>query len=360
VDEADVVIVGAGPAGAATAINLAPFRHVVLVERRAEVPPRVGESLVPAARRLFADMGLLERFIDEQHEPWYCNRSVWGSSEAEEKDFLHDPDGPGWHLDRRRFESWLRSIAIERGGELVSPATLDHLERRDQEWLVRLKTDDSLVELTPRLIIDAGGQSAPVARKLGLRPTVHQSLVCCWMYGCDQNAGARGLTYVEAVRDGWFYTAPVPEGRRILAFHTDADLPLARAISKPNGLIEWLEEARGLASLLAGVGFVPDNETNVTSVRSAVLEPPAGEGWLATGDAAISFDPLASQGLFNALFTGLAAAEAADIYLRGDRSSCVRYQQTIRSIFEAYRMKLTAVYAAEKRWPNAPFWRRRN
>lgn len=358
--EVDVVIVGAGPAGAATAINLAPFQRVVLVERRAEVVPRVGESLVPAARRLFADMGLLDRFLAEQHEPWYCNRSVWGREEPEEKDFLRDPDGPGWHLDRRRFESWLRAIAIERGVELLTPATLDHLEARDKKWSVRLKTDDAPVELTARFIIDAGGQSAPAARKLGLRSTVHQSLVCCWMYGRDQAIGGRGLTYVEAVRDGWFYTAPVPEERRVLAFHTDADLPLARAISKPDGLLEWLEAARGLASLLAEVGFVPDGESKVTSVRSALLDPPAGEGWLATGDAAISFDPLASQGLFNALFTGLAAAEAADSYLRGDGRSLMQYQQTIRSIFDAYRIRLEAVYAAEKRWPEAPFWRRRN
>jgi flavin-dependent dehydrogenase len=305
-------------------------------------------------------MGLLEGFLAEQHEPWYCNRSIWGSSEAEEKDFMRDPDGPGWHLDRRRFESWLRAVAIERGAELLTPATLDHLEPQDNGWFVRLKTDDAPIELMAQFIVDAGGQSAPVARKLGLRSTVHQSLVCCWMYGRDQVAGARGITYVEAVRDGWFYTAPVPDGRRVLAFHTDADLPLARAISKPNALIEWLEEAKGLASLLGDVGFVPDGESNVTSVRSAVLDPVAGEGWLATGDAAISFDPLSSQGLFNALFSGLAAAEAADSYLRGDGRSLTLYQETIRSIFEAYRTKLSAVYATEKRWPDAPFWQRRN
>jgi flavin-dependent dehydrogenase len=41
-------------------------------------------------------------------------------------------------------------------------------------------------------------------------------------------------------------------------------------------------------------------------------EPCAGEGFLAAGDAALALDPLASQGLLNALFTGLAAAEAAD------------------------------------------------
>ena len=165
--DVDVVIVGAGPAGCATAINLAPFQRVLVIERRVEVAPRVGESLVPAARRLFADMGLLESFLQEQHEPWYGNRSVWGNSEPEERDFLRDPDGHGWHLDRPRFESWLRALAQERGAELLSPATLDCLQRSDEKWFVRLKTDEIPIEVTARFVIDAGGHSAPVIRKLG-------------------------------------------------------------------------------------------------------------------------------------------------------------------------------------------------
>lgn len=352
--EVDVVIIGAGPAGAVTAINLAPFQRVRLVERRAEVAPRVGESLVPAARRLFADMGLLESFLREQHEPWYGNRSVWGSSKVEERDFLRDPDGHGWHLDRPRFESWLRALAQERGAELLSPATLDGLQRSDEKWLVRLKTDKNPIEVTARFVVDAGGQSAPVVRKLGLRVKVLENLVCCYVYGRDHATGARGLTYVEAVRNGWFYTAPIPHGRRILAFHTDADLH-----DKRLGVIEWLEEARGLASLLANVRFVPEDETFIVSARSAVLDPAAGDGWLAVGDAAISFDPLSSQGLFNALFTGLAAAEAVDSHLKGNLLSLTQYQQTAHAIFEAYQRKLAATYAAERRWPDAPFWQRR-
>ena len=352
--DADVVIVGAGPAGAVTAINLAPFRRVLMVERRVEVAPRVGESLVPAARRLFADMGLLESFLQEQHEPWYGNRSVWGSSEPEERDFLRDPDGHGWHLDRPRFESWLHTRAQERGAELLSPATLDGLQRRDEAWIVRFKTDKDPIEVTARFVIDAGGQSAPLVRKLGLRSRVLENLVCCYVYGRDQATGARGLTYVEAVRNGWFYTAPIPQDRRILAFHTDADLH-----DKRHGVIEWLEEAPELATLLTSVGFCPDGETFITSARSAVLDPAAGEGWLAVGDAAISFDPLSSQGLFNALFTGLAAAEAVDSYLNGNRLSLTQYHQTIGAIFDAYQQKLAASYAAERRWPDAPFWQRR-
>ena len=84
------------------------------------------------------------------------------------------------------------------------------------------------------------------------------------------------------------------------------------------------------------------------------------DGWLAVGDAALSFDPLSSQGLFNALFTGLAAAEAADSFLSGNSDSFAQYHQTTQAIFHAYRTKLAATYNAEKRWPAAPFWRRRH
>ena len=57
----EVLIVGAGPAGSSAALMLAPGRSVVLVDRRSEVAPRIGESLHPAARRLLAELGLLER-----------------------------------------------------------------------------------------------------------------------------------------------------------------------------------------------------------------------------------------------------------------------------------------------------------
>ena len=58
----DVLVVGAGPAGSTAALNLAPLRRVALVEARAETTRRIGESLVPAARRLIGDMGILDSF----------------------------------------------------------------------------------------------------------------------------------------------------------------------------------------------------------------------------------------------------------------------------------------------------------
>lgn len=54
-----------------------------------------------------------------------------------------------------------------------------------------------------------------------------------------------------------------------------------------------------------------------TAANPAVLSPPVyrGDTWLATGDAALCFDPISSQGLFNSIYTGLTAAEAVNSYL---------------------------------------------
>jgi flavin-dependent dehydrogenase len=146
----------------------------------------------------------------------------------------------------------------------------------------------------------------------------------------------------------------------VLAFHTDADLPSARVVREPSGLLRYAGAIKELSALLAGVGFIPETESGFTAAHSAILEPSARESWLAVGDAAISFDPLSSQGLLNALFTGLAAAEAADRHLRGDALSLSAYPPIIRGIRDAYRRHLAFCYTIETRWPEAPFWQRRH
>jgi hypothetical protein len=130
-------------------------------------------------------------------------------------------------------------------------------------------------------------------------------------------------------------------------------------VRERNRLIEYAGTASELSALLTDVGFVPGAEKGATAANSSSLEPPANEGWLAVGDAAISFDPISSQGLLNALFTGLAAAEAADRYLQGDVLALSEYVKVIGGIRAAYRQHLQLCYASETRWPQAPFWQRR-
>src|SRR5260370_1633583 len=96
--EVDVLVVGAGPAGATTALNLAPTRRVALIDQRAQPPPRLGESLPPAARRLLYDIGPWGSLLPQGHSPLHCNRPVSRSPPPRKTTFLPDPPAPLRHL----------------------------------------------------------------------------------------------------------------------------------------------------------------------------------------------------------------------------------------------------------------------
>jgi flavin-dependent dehydrogenase len=353
------LILGAGPAGSVAVLNLAPTRRVILVERRVNALPRIGEVLPPAARRLLVDMGLLDGFLAEGHTPSYGNRMVWGANTPVVTDFIRDPDGHGWHLDRARFDTWLRLVAVARGATLIAPARLSAIWRGDGSLHVQLATDNGKTDMSAAFAIDAGGRAAPLARRLGAERLATDRLVCGWVHGRASPPGrAVGLTTVEAVAEGWWYTAPLPGERRVLAFLTDADLPAARIAHQGTMLAKLAADTHEIGAILAECEFAPD-QGGFTAAHSSRLESCIGDGWIAAGDASMTFDPLSSQGLLHALFTGLAAAEAADSYLSGDTAAPTRYHQVMHGIQHAYRQRLAFSYSSEARWPTAPFWQRR-
>ena len=291
----EVLIVGAGPPGSSAALMLAPGRSVVLVDRRSEVAPRIGKSLHPAARRLLAELGLLEAMTAEGHAVYHANRAVWGDRRPAESDFLRHPDGPGWHLDRARFDRWLRDRAVARGASLVVGLAIDGIARHDGRWRVELSDHTSSHVVDADIVVDASGRTSPIAAALGMRRTHNDDdrLACSSIHlNCSGSLGA-GITIVEATTDGWWYTAPLPGNGRVLAFHTDRDLPAARIAADHAGLPEHARTTtREVAQVLETCADAPIIANGYTAANGSALRRPFGEGWLAVGDAAIATDPL--------------------------------------------------------------------
>jgi flavin-dependent dehydrogenase len=356
VSDFDVVIVGAGPAGSVAALNLAPFHSVLVIDRFAAPQWRIGESMPGAVRRLLADVDLWEGFLSDGHAPCHAFRSRWAASVPEERDTLRDPDGPSWLIDRVRFEQRLRAVAAVRGALMLAPARLRHVAHADG-WRLEIDCAAGPLLIRCRLLIDAGGRSSRVLAKFGGKKQPTDRLACIWARYAGQMPP--GIVYVEAEAEGWWYAAPLPCGGSVLAFHTDADLAVARVVRPPAQLAARAENL-SLTGPLVRAASAACRSAGFCAAHSARLDRAAGLDWLAVGDAATSFDPLASQGLFNALYTGLAAAEAADRHLAGDSRALPEYADTVRTIADTYDAHLAAWYGSVRHWADRPFWRRRH
>ena len=130
----DIVIVGGGPSGAATALSLTRGGlSVSVLERTRYEEMRIGETVAPAIRNPLGALGLWERFLEAQHNPSHANRSAWGSPEIHYQDFIFNPYGLGWHLDRRRFDRMLAGFLTPDSDAVRTDNTL-LLEAAEEGW----------------------------------------------------------------------------------------------------------------------------------------------------------------------------------------------------------------------------------
>jgi flavin-dependent dehydrogenase len=85
----------------------------------------------------------------------------------------------------------------------------------------------------------------------------------------------------------------------------------------------------------------------------------AGPDWLAVGDAAMAFDPLSSQGLFQALDTAVTSAAAIERALDDDTLAMTELARSVEPVWAAYLGTARHHYDSERRWADLPFWRNR-
>jgi flavin-dependent dehydrogenase len=292
----DLAVVGGGPAGcAAAATACAAGLDVVLYSTGPASSLRPRESLPPGSAHLVDDIFGAGVFSAGDHLPAYANASTWGSDELETADFVFNPLGHGWHLDRPAFDRALLDAVRGLGAHVA--------ERRRS------------AEGEARFVIDATGRSSRIARSRGARRRRLDRLVAVWRQG-----GARTgtVTTVTAERTGWSYTAP-----GISAFLTDADL-------------------------------LPRLPGQATDASTSSLDRVVGPGWAATGDAAVSFDPLSSQGVVTALVMGREAGRLA-----AGLVSAADYAAEYGALLDEHVALQREYYALETRWPDSPFWARR-
>lgn len=140
---------------------------------------------------------------------------------------------------------------------------------------------------------------------------------------------------------------------------TDADILDAIAAPTVNGWSALLDKTVHISKRVAAGGYRPVAPPRLVAAGGGRLSGFAGRGWFAAGDAAVTYDPLASHGLTVALQSGRDAALAAAEVLDGDATAARRYQSVLTAAYEHYAAMRRMFYSLESRWPAALYWRRR-
>jgi flavin-dependent dehydrogenase len=274
--------------------------------------------------------------------------------------FQHD--SKTFSIDRKRFNISILDIIKQ----LTSPhidlffphkvMSVKNLEDKEWEFDVLDENVNKKLSLYSPIFIDATGRRAYFSRYVGAENITDDFLIAAAVfYEFPENTPISNQIITETTSDGWWYMNTLPNNKKILAFMTDTQVLNKTSLYQPH---VWKAKIQNTTLILPEInGLSPiekQEKIRVYNSHSRHLLNPATKRWIASGDAACSFDPLAPLGIGNAFLSGIKAAEVFKT------KNFEEYTKDININFSSYLKNRHQIYLLEKRWISEPFWKKRH
>ena len=308
-DRWDAIVVGAGPAGAATALLLSRGGARVLLLDRARFPRHkpCSEYLSPATTAILGRLdGVLEAVERTPHAKVYgmkvvapsgvvmCGRLAGAYSFA---------------LPRATFDTILLRAAARAGAVVRESTRVQDLlwDGRAVAGVVARAGDGKRETWRARVVVGADGLRSVVARRLGLLRASAPRRVAFTAHVAHV-AGVDGVGELHVGDTGYVGLGPVGEGVTTVALVVPLRSVRAGGTDYRAGLFAQLERFPGLAGRFDPRQLV--RGVLATGPFAQWAERPCVAGALLVGDAADFFDPFTGQGIYAALRGAELAAAA--------------------------------------------------
>jgi 1H-pyrrole-2-carbonyl-[peptidyl-carrier protein] brominase len=334
----DVVIVGAGPAGTASAMHLAKLGiRPVIVERETFPRYHVGESMTGECAPLLRELGFGEQMREEDHPVKLGvkvfgptgNTSWWVPVKGRDKDWkLFDQST--WQVRRSVFDKMMLGEAVARGALLVNGRAIRPLQSDDGAVLgVQVRSPDGqLMEIESEVLLDCSGQATFLANVGGVTGPKYVGSYDKQIAIFSQVTGA--IRGDDSTRDNgkdntlifyqskfhWAWFIPIDDEIVSVGVVVPGAYFQEKRESKRDFLVRELHELNAeLKRRLSEIKLVED--VHVIPNYSYQVKRFCGKGFICIGDAHRFVDPIFSFGLFASLKEASLVAPVVKDFLNG-------------------------------------------
>ncbi|MEX2672363.1 MAG: NAD(P)/FAD-dependent oxidoreductase [Phycisphaeraceae bacterium] len=353
--EYDAVIIGGGPAGAATAAILAEKGRRVIILEKAKFPRyKIGESLIPYCYFPLERLGMVEKlnqshFVDK-HSVQFVSKRGKVSQPFYFYEHTKHPCAKTWQVLRSEFDVMMLDNALEKGAEVLhETAARELIHEGDQVVGVRARgADGQQYELRAPVTVDASGRESFAVKAKGWRvddPQLKKIAVWSYFRGAKRDPGMdEGATTVAFVPEkGWFWYIPLPDDMVSVGVVAERDY-LYRGERDPEAIYQREIDIQPWIKQYTAVGERA-GDVQVTGDYSYRAKHCASDGLVLVGDAFAFLDPVFSSGVFLALQSGVVAADTIDAALKEGDVSAERFTDYGESMCQGLEAMRRLVYA---------------
>ena len=307
----DCIIVGAGPAGATAAYNLAKTGKSVLVIDKASFPryKPCGGGVSPAIAQWFDfDFApVINNTVTQVKYTWKFDDPI----EVELQGVT-----PMWMVRRDQFDNFLLKQALTIGAELKDNTTVTAIDLQGDNWQV--KTTNGTFSAS--YLIAADGAKGSMADWLGFGKQ-QEVMAASLEIPIEVAENSRHMAYFDfgSLKNGFMWNFPKTDG------YSFSGAFVRNRKGKAQELKKQLTNYANKFGLDLSNGKYTEYSLNLWQENQPLHTNRA----LIAGEAAGIVDPLIGEGIRPAIFTGMKAAESVANALAGNQDALAQYTETV-------------------------------
>lgn len=333
----DVLVMGGGPAGSATATRLARLGYrTTLLEKDQHPRFHIGESLLPLSLPYLEDLGVLpeieriglRKYAAEFHSVYHGRHIAFPFGDAVRDDYPY-----AYEVRRSEFDEILFRNAAIHGVQVMEGIRVDQAQF-ENNGITSVSAIDAAGNrhvFNARFFVDATGRETFLSGVLGTKkknPKHRSAAIYAHYEGARFNEGqAEGNIAIYWFDKGWFWMIPLKGGTMSVGAVLKPEYLKSRTVSLEDFMAETIAMSPGVTERLEHAQrTTPVTGTGNYSYRSSRM---SGLNYLLVGDAYAFIDPVFSSGVHLALHGAFKASETVAIILNHPekRKSALRHYE---------------------------------